>query len=258
MERKDDFVFNFGRTAHLLRNAEHQEYVSQIMKGAEASVLAVGDTELTALWNKFKKYGIIEELLRRQPKSAEETEIITVLNARRTDILLYILSTLHHTIKRSTHAEDVEWAKHLSFLSEAYKKTAGKNIVSKSADIRKFVQTVKQEPYATYANGLNLMRTFLILEAANMEVESNYELRALLWLEKEKYGTLSQLRKLEDEAMRKVADMLEFLYRVNEREAKDEAMRARLEAIFTTWNANTEQFVRVLAHRGTRVTLKKS
>ena len=237
METVYDFIFYFGRVMHFLRNPEHQEYVRTIVEDIEANVLAIGDAELTDLWNTFKKYTIYEEFLHHQPRTAEETATITALNTKRTDILLYIFSTLQQIVKRSPHAQDVEWAKHLRYISKPYRKAPGKNLMSKSADIHGFVNVVKQEPYATYANGLNLMRTFLILEKVNKELESNYELRALLWLDKDKYGSLSQLRPKEDEAMLNVADTLQFLHRANERGAKDETLRARLESIFTVWNA---------------------
>ena len=257
MKKNEILFFSFGRLVYHLRSDEHQEYCRLIVERIEARVLAIGDAALTALWNTFKKYAIIEDFLYSRPKSAEETTVITELNGKRTNMLVYILDFIENVIKHSPHAADVEKAKHLNHVSEPYKKAPTKNIMGKTADIRNFVQDVLQEPNATCVTDLHLMPTFLELDAANKDLEASYMLRAELWLEKEKYGTLTQLRSLEDAAMQKVADRVKVLHLVNEETAKDSGVRAQLEAIAQAWNAVTEQSERTLSQRGVLVSLKK-
>ncbi|GHV47942.1 hypothetical protein FACS1894181_02470 [Bacteroidia bacterium] len=254
---KDELILSVSKLTYNLHVDEHQEYVSLVIAAIEARVLAIGDPALAAVWNPFKTYGTIEDLLYRQPKSAEETVVITGLNIKRTDSLTYVLNVIENAAKRSPLPAEKENAKHLDHLSEPYKKAAAKNIPAKTADIRNFVLDLKLEPNATYAEALHLTEAVLALEAENNELESNYVLRAQLWLEKEQYGSLTQLRPLEDDAMQEVADTLKVLYKANERVTKDEALHAKFEAIFTAWNAITEQFDRVLAQRGTKISRDK-
>ncbi|GHV47739.1 hypothetical protein FACS1894181_01810 [Bacteroidia bacterium] len=253
MNIDESLFLSYGRLLYHLRIDEHQEYVQIILSRMEPRILAIGDIRLTALWNEFKGFGTLEDLLYSQPKSAEETAVITDLNGKRTTILIYIFDFIDNILNKSPHEDDVEKAKHLDHMSEPYKKAPGKNIAGKTADIRNFIEDIMVEPYATYATDLNLMKTIPVLRAANIELETNYILRAAMWKEKEKYGSLSQLRPIEDDAMQKATDMAEFLYKVNEYGAKDEALRAKFEALFTAWNSITEQFERVLAQRGIKI-----
>ena len=257
MNRKNILIFHFRRMLDKLRSDEHQEYVKLVMEEIEARVLAIGNPQLTAQWEIFKNYAIIEDFLSNKPRSAEETPVIANLNAERTTILAYIFFAIENIVKRSPHAEDVVKAKHLDHVLEPYKNALGKNIAGKSADIYNVIQDFKLEPNATYAAALNVMKTIPLLETANSTLESNYKRRAELWLEKENYGTLTQLHPIEEEAMQTVADTLEALYRANELGAKDDALHAQFEAIFNAWNAITEQFVRTLAKRGTTISLSK-
>ncbi|GHV51340.1 hypothetical protein FACS1894181_13050 [Bacteroidia bacterium] len=257
MNKNEVLIFHFRRLLRLLRSGEHQQYIELLVKTITSYVLSIGDPELLAQWEILKNYAAIEDFLYNQPKSAEETGVIADLNVHRTATLTYALTFIDNVAKRSPHPEDKEKAKHLDHASEPYKKAAAKNIPTKSADIRNLVQDLKQEPYATYAEDLNLMRSLLILETENNELDAEYVRRAELWLEKEQHGSLTEFHPIEEEALQTVADTLEFLYKVNERGAKDAALRAKFDAIFTGWNAITEQFERVLAQRGTKITIDK-
>ena len=258
MKKDFNLFFAFERLLFLSHIDEHQEYVQLLVARLKAYVLALGNAELTALWNTFESYSLIEDLLYKQPKSAEETVEITELNATRTTILAYILTCIDNVVKRSPHAADVEKAKHLDHVSEPYKNATTKNIMGKTADIRNFVLDVLQEPNATYATDLHLMDTFLVMDATNKDLEEKYVVRAQLWLEKEKYGTLTQFHPVINEAMQQVADKIERLHLVNEELVQDDSVRAKLDAIIATWNAMTEQLERTLTQRGVTVSHSKT
>ncbi|GHT36805.1 hypothetical protein FACS189435_0510 [Bacteroidia bacterium] len=257
MNKDSHLILTFAWLLSRARIDEHQEYVQWLEERLEARVLALGNAELTGLWNNVKKYAALEDILYNQPKNAEETQSIAKLNGKRTKILVYILACIDNIVKRSPFEADVEKANHLDYVSEPYKKSAAKNIMGKTADIRNFVLDVLQEPYAAYAADLHLTEAFQALDTANKDLEADYMFRAELWLEKEKYGTLTQLRPLEDQALQDVADKIEVLHLVNEQTAKDESLRAQLEGIIKIWNAASEQLQRTLAQRGTSISLNK-